>query len=442
MRELAPLHEQYWFETVRQDRADGRAAPLSEPGGAAESLVRRVRLPLRRPENRQVAVLFNDITERKQLEKGLRESQELVQTLGENVQDYSIFLLDEEGRVQTWNHAAERMKGYAAAEVLGKHISMFYTPDDLQAGKPQAALTRAAKEGRFESEGFRVRKDGSLFWADVVITAIPGEDGRIRGFAKITRNIDEKHAAEEKMRRQAAELATANQGARGVQLFRLPRSARAAARDRRLQPGAAGGIRRPARRGGKALPRRVRPAAQRMAELIDDLLRSRASRGELDRASGRPERDRAPTSLPRPRAGRARPEGRVRGRPSDPSARRRQASSGSSFENLLGNAWKFTSKTTGRGDRVRRPARTAASVYFVRDNGAGFDQAYARKLFGAFQRLHTEREFSGHGHRPRDGRAHRSSPRRKSLGGGPRRRGRDVLLHALTFERRTRWKKR
>src|SRR5436309_1735324 len=102
-----------------------------------------------------------------------------------SVKDYAIFLLDAEGRVATWNAGARLIKGYSPEEVIGRHISMFYAPEDLAGGRPQRLLDAAVKNGRVEDEGWRVRKDGSRFWADVVITAIAEPQGG-RGFIKVT----------------------------------------------------------------------------------------------------------------------------------------------------------------------------------------------------------------------------------------------------------------
>jgi PAS domain S-box-containing protein len=119
----------------------------------------------------------------------------------QSVQDYAIFMLDPEGRVQTWNAGAERIKGYKEGEIAGEHFSIFYPPEDVAAGKPEAELLVAAAEGRFEDEGWRVRKDGARFWANVVITAVRDETGRLVGFGKVTRDLTDRRRAEETLRR-------------------------------------------------------------------------------------------------------------------------------------------------------------------------------------------------------------------------------------------------
>jgi rsbT co-antagonist protein RsbR len=131
---------------------------------------------------------------------------EMLRLLVENVTEYAIILLDTEGRVTGWSPAAERLKGYSVSEIIGKNFSIFYPPEDLAAGKTKRELEVAARDGRFEDEGWRVRKDGSRFWANVVITALRDQEGNLRGFGKVTRDLSERKAAEEKIRRQAQEI--------------------------------------------------------------------------------------------------------------------------------------------------------------------------------------------------------------------------------------------
>lgn len=120
--------------------------------------------------------------------------------LVESVVDYAIFLLDAEGYVRTWNAGAERLKGYRAEEIIGEHFSRFYAPEALARDWPASELTVARRDGRFEDEGWRVRKDGSAFWANVVITALYDQAGELQGFAKITRDLTQKKLAEDAMR--------------------------------------------------------------------------------------------------------------------------------------------------------------------------------------------------------------------------------------------------
>lgn len=136
------------------------------------------------------------------------QTEELFRLMIANVRDYAIFLLDPAGHIATWNLGAERIKGYRADEIIGKHFSTFYPVEDIQAGKCEMELEVAARDGRFEDEGWRVRKDGSQFWANVVITAVRDRAGQLVGFAKVTRDLtDRKRAEEERAARLAAEEA-------------------------------------------------------------------------------------------------------------------------------------------------------------------------------------------------------------------------------------------
>ncbi len=153
------------------------------------------------------AKVTRDFTERKVAQAGLLESERRYRRLVESVVDYAIFQLDVDGRIATWNTGAQRIKGYSADEVIGQHFSMFYTEEDRAGGLPALALATAASEGRFEAEGWRVRKDGSRFWALVVIDAILGDDGELFGFAKVTRDVTERHEAQRALHETQQQLA-------------------------------------------------------------------------------------------------------------------------------------------------------------------------------------------------------------------------------------------
>jgi PAS domain S-box-containing protein len=147
------------------------------------------------------AKVTRDMTERHKNEESLRASEERFRLLVECVKDYAIFMLDPRGVVATWNVGAERLKGYKAAEIIGHHFSRFYSAEDVKAGKCENGLQIAIREGRFEDEGWRTRKDGSVFWANVVITALRDASGRLFGFAKVTRDLTERRRAEEERMR-------------------------------------------------------------------------------------------------------------------------------------------------------------------------------------------------------------------------------------------------
>jgi PAS domain S-box-containing protein len=142
------------------------------------------------------AKVTRDITERRAAHEALRDSEQQFRLLVTNVTDYALYMLDPNGIVASWNAGAQRIKGYAADEIVGQHFSRFYTERDRAAGLPARALQMAAAEGRFEAEAWRVRQDGSLFWANVVMDPVRDEAGHLIGFAKITRDISERRSAE------------------------------------------------------------------------------------------------------------------------------------------------------------------------------------------------------------------------------------------------------
>jgi PAS domain S-box-containing protein len=144
-------------------------------------------------------VVRKDITQRKRTEAALHESEERFRLLVDGITDYAIFRLTPTGHVAGWNQGAERIKGYKQDEIIGRHFSCFYPPEDLASGFPEHELQTALLAGRCEEEGWRVRKDGSRFWANVVITPLKDESGTLRGFSKITRDITDRKAAEEQL---------------------------------------------------------------------------------------------------------------------------------------------------------------------------------------------------------------------------------------------------
>ena len=149
-----------------------------------------------RGELRGFAKVTRDLTERRKAEDELRASEEHFRLLVTGVTDYAMFMLDPAGHVVTWNTGAERIKGYRAEEIIGQHFSRFYTPEDLATNRPAAELEIATRVGKYEEEGWRLRKDGSPFWANVLITAIYGSAGEFRGFAKVTRDLTERRESE------------------------------------------------------------------------------------------------------------------------------------------------------------------------------------------------------------------------------------------------------
>ena len=144
-----------------------------------------------------VLAVIRDVTEQRQAQEALQRTEQQLRMIVENVRDHAIFLLDVDGNVRTWNAGAERIKGYTAAEIIGQHFSRFYPSEALERNKPQEELRIAAEQGRYEEEGWRVRKDGSRLWASVVITALHDRSGKLVGFAKVTRDFSDRKRAED-----------------------------------------------------------------------------------------------------------------------------------------------------------------------------------------------------------------------------------------------------
>jgi PAS domain S-box-containing protein len=145
----------------------------------------------------------------------------LYQALVEQTRDYAVFILDKDGRVLTWNLGAQRIKGYAAEEIIGRHFSVFYTHDAVESGWPQHELKIAATEGRFEDEGWRVRKDGSRFWANVLITALRDENGKLLAFSKITRDLTDRRLYEQALRQSEERFRVLVEGVVDYAIFML-----------------------------------------------------------------------------------------------------------------------------------------------------------------------------------------------------------------------------
>lgn len=236
------------------------------------------------------AKVTRDLTERRAAEEAMRLSEERFRLIVQTVRDYAIFLLDPNGFIATWNAGAERINGYDADEIIGKHFSIFYPPEDRDWDKPAWELREAIRDGRFEDEGWRVRKDGSRFWANVIITALRDEEGHLVGFAKVTRDLTERRAAEQRSVDDARRIAAAEAANRVKSEFltvmshelRTPLNAIGGYSDL-LEMGVAG----PVTEQQREYLERIRSSKQHLLGLINDVLNySRIEAGQTQYQMG------------------------------------------------------------------------------------------------------------------------------------------------------------
>jgi PAS domain S-box-containing protein len=364
-----------------------------------------------------------DLTERRRAEQHLREEEERFRLIVESVVDYAIFMLDPQGNVASWNSGAERIKGYRADEIIGRHFSTFYTPDAIEQQWPWHELREATRAGRFEDEGWRVRKDGSRFWANVIITALRGTDGTLRGFAKVTRDLTLRKANEDRianltleLQARVAQLAATNRELMqrnaenesfvysvshdlrsplvNLQGFSQELTMTSEALQRVLATASLpDDVRRQAQAllGGEMEESIVyiRNAVKHLGNIIDGLLRlSRVGRIEYESAPVNVDAVVADilsathTSIVASGA-------RVETRPLPVVAGDRNAI-GQVFANLIGNALKSFDRARPGLIEISATDSTPP-VFAVRDNGVGIPVEYQSKIFHVFQHVHKSR---------------------------------------------------
>jgi PAS domain S-box-containing protein len=359
-------------------------------------------------EDQMVFTSFiRDITDRRRTEEALRKSEERFRLLVEGVEDYAIYMLDTHGRITTWNIGAERIEGFRAQEIIGRRFHRFFNEEDCERKKPDQALAVATAEGHFQDERSLLRKDGSAFWASLVITALRDENGRLTGFSVIARDVTKRRQAEDEIRRlnaalerqvqeRTTELQAAYQEMEAfsysishdlraplihiagfVEMLKSELDTKLDERSRRHLDTICNSTEHMGRmiadlltfsRIGRAEMHKVR---LNLSDVIKDVRRELAAQlqnREVDWMVG---------DLPEVYA--------------DPFLLRQ------AMVYLLSNALKFTRPRTPA--RIEIGAQTAdrEDVIFVRDNGVGFDMKYAGKLFGVFQRLHAASDFEGTG---------------------------------------------
>ena len=236
------------------------------------------------------AKVTRDLTERRAALEALRASEERFRHLVQSVKDYGIFMLDPDGNVVSWNEGAERITGYTPEQIIGRHFSTFYGAEDLASGKPAWELEVAQRDGRFEEEGWRVRRDGSRFWSSVVITAVRDSTGTLLGYAKVTRDLTERRAAEARALADARRVAVAEESNRAKAQFLAAMS-----HELRTPLNAIGGyvdlltmgLRGPVTTEQADDLERIRRAQRHLLGIINDLLNfSRVEAGQLSYDAG------------------------------------------------------------------------------------------------------------------------------------------------------------
>jgi PAS domain S-box-containing protein len=346
----------------------------------------------------------------------------------EALSEHALFLLDATGNVVSWTPTAERIYGWSAEQIIGQRYACFFADDDVAAGLPEYQLEMTAKNGRFSTQSWRIHQDGTTFLAEIVVTALFDRDGAITGFVKVTRDISERAETETALKKAnfelEAKIAEGIDAGAALQRVNTDLEAEVAKRTAELRGAiaelesftysVAHDLRAPLRTMqsfsealvqdfGDQLDGRLRDylgrierGSRRMARLIDDLLRlAQVSRASMDHQRiclsdlanqifdelRRAEPDRAVEAIVEP----------------DIWTVGDAALLGVAVRNLLGNAWKFTAKIASARIEFGLAERAGRPVAFVADNGAGFDMAYAHKLFVPFQRLHSGQDFDGTG---------------------------------------------
>jgi PAS domain S-box-containing protein len=340
-------------------------------------------------------------------EQALR-SEEHLRLLVERVQDYAIFLIDADGRIASWNAGARRIKGYTAEEIIGRPYATFFTAEDRAAGRPERLLRRARADGRVEDEGWRVRKDGTRFWADAVLTALYDAEGRLRGYAKVTRDLTERRRAEEERQRHAAELErrSAELGEVNAELeafsFSVSHDLRAPLRTMR---GFAEALLEDHAEAldadGREYAQRIADAAERMDRLVQDLLAySRLSRADLrlrpvSLALAVAEALRGLSAEVKER------RARLQVREPLPEVVGHEVTLVQVVGNLISNALKFVAPDVRPRVRIWAEPAAGAGAGWVRlwvaDNGIGIAPQHRERIFGVLERLHGAEAYPGTG---------------------------------------------
>jgi PAS domain S-box-containing protein len=355
----------------------------------------------------RTAAIIQDITGRKQAEEELRRSEWRLRSLVEGVKDYALYIYDAGGRIITSNSAVQSVDGFAPEEIIGRHHSILFSPEQIKEGKPDKVLKLAAEQGRYEQEELRRRKDGSMFWTHMTLTALRDETGKLYGYSKVCHDITESKKAQEKIRKlneeleqrvreRTSQLEMANRELEAFN-YSVSHDLRAPLRiihgfANVLEESSAATLNDESREALAV----ISDSAMKMRALIDDLLAfSRIGRStmrqvtvslnslidevreelRLDVANRKIVWNIAPLPL-------------VNG---DPGMLHQV------ILNLLSNALKYTRPRDEARIEIGWTPGENEDIFFVRDNGVGFDPQYADSLFGVFQRLHSTQQFEGTG---------------------------------------------
>jgi PAS domain S-box-containing protein len=352
------------------------------------------------------AKVTRDLTERKKAEETLRLSEERFRLLVSSVKDYAIFMLDPNGFIVSWNEGAKRLKGYEPEEILGKHFSVFYPPTDVEAHKPEKELLTAMAHGRVEDEDWRVRKDGTLFWANVVITAVRDEHGKHVGFAKVTRDLTERRKAELRAIDDARRIALAEASSRAKGDFLAAMS-----HELRTPLNAIGGyaelmelgLAGPLNEQHREYLKRIRTSQQHLLAIINDLLNySKIEAGQvtydIEQIDLRTVADRV-VEMIAPQAAAKEIKLEWPSGPTEVPARSDRQKAEQIVLNMLSNAVKFTPN----GGRVTLSCYLAGdrAIIAVADSGPGIPPDKLSDIFEPFvqlgRSLSTIREGTGLG---------------------------------------------
>lgn len=341
-------------------------------------------------------------TEQRSIDK-LKESEEKFRLIIESVKGYAIFMLDPNGYITTWNKGAEYIKGYSVEEAIGKHISLFYTQEEILRGEAEYNLNEARRNGRYECEAWRKRKDGSVFWADVLITALYDNTGNLRGFSKVTRDITERKITEDKinslnfdLEQNLAKLEISNKELEAF-TYSVSHDLRSPLRaihsytkilsEEYMQNIDA---------EGQSMMVSVMRNAKKMGQLIDDLLAfSKIGKKELQLSMVNITQL-VESSLVDLKASLPELKAKICVNPMPPAYADYNLMN-LVFTNLMSNAIKYSSSKEKPEVEIGSKEENNQTIYYVKDNGAGFDMKYYNKLFGVFQRLHASEEFEGTG---------------------------------------------